>query len=65
MTTPWDIAPRSLIEFDLRFTGNYCCHHQADDSVNTSERPVNFYETKCAISQKDVIFVKMIICTET
>jgi hypothetical protein len=31
----WNIAPRNLVEVDLRFRGAYCLHHQSDEFCRT------------------------------
>jgi hypothetical protein len=37
----WDVTPRSQVDFDQRFRGSYCLHHQGDEAmmeaVRTSE----------------------------
>jgi hypothetical protein len=30
-TVFWDVARRSFLEIDRRFTGAYCLHHQGDE----------------------------------
>jgi hypothetical protein len=46
ITAFWGIASRSLIEVDLRFSGQYCLYHQGyrpdNGGRSTSETSVNF-----------------------
>jgi hypothetical protein len=39
VTASWEIAPRSLVEVDRRFTGAYCLHHQGESSVYFNLKP--------------------------
>jgi hypothetical protein len=46
----WVVAPCSLVEVHRRFSGACCLHYQGIvglvmETVNTSETPVNFYQT--------------------
>jgi hypothetical protein len=32
----WDVVPCSHVQFDRRFRGAYCLHHQGDDDVGSA-----------------------------
>jgi hypothetical protein len=51
----WDVAPCSHVEFDRRFRGAYCVHHQGlmMEVVRTSETSVKFNVTTGRYSPED------------